>query len=102
MMNKLKLDLLGVQSEDEFHDRAIITFAFPAYYGRNRDAFWDCITDFVEPTTVRICNFYTLTDAVRKLLFDYFEMLKTYEIESNGKFLVLIDSATCPTSDFSP
>lgn len=102
MMNELQLDLIGVQSEDDFHDRATATFDFPAYYGRNRDAFWDCITDFVEPTTVRVCNLHSVPDAIRTRLLDYVEMLRTYETESNGKFSVLIDAAPPPTPDSPP
>ncbi|MFN7286642.1 MAG: barstar family protein [Verrucomicrobiota bacterium] len=99
MMKELKLDLNGVQSEDDFHDRATATFDFPAYYGRNRDAFWDCITDFVDPTTVRVCNLDTVPDAIKPRLVDYIEMLRTYETESDGKFSVQIDAATPPTPD---
>jgi ribonuclease inhibitor len=98
MMNELNLNLIGLQSVEEFHDRAAATFDFPAYYGRNRDAFWDCITDFVEPTRVRVGNFHSLPDAVRQTLSAYIEMLKTYESESNGTFSVLIDPAPPPDS----
>jgi ribonuclease inhibitor len=88
MMNELTLDLLGVQTEDDFHDRAAVAFDFPSYYGRNRDAFWDCITDFVEPVAVRVTNFHSLPDPLGQSLSDYIEMLRTYEAESNGKFSV--------------
>jgi len=97
-MNDLNLDLVGLKSVDEFHDRAATTFHFPAYYGRNRDAFWDCITDFVEPTAVRVCNFHTLDNTLRQALSAYIEMLRTYESESGGKFSVLIDTVPSPNS----
>lgn len=97
MMNELNLDLIGLQTVEEFHDRAAATFDFPAYYGRNKDAFWDCITDFVEPTTVRVGNFHSLPDALTLALSAYIEMLKTYESETSGTFSVLIDPA--PTAD---
>jgi ribonuclease inhibitor len=98
MINELKLDLISLQSVEEFHDRAAATLDFPAYYGRNKDAFWDCITDFAEPTTVRVCNFYSLTDTLRQALSPYIEMLRTYEIESKGKFSVVINSEPSPDS----
>jgi ribonuclease inhibitor len=101
MMNELNLDLIGLQTVDEFHDRAAATFDFPAYYGRNRDAFWDCITDFVEPTTVRVANLHSLPDALTQALSAYIEMLKTYESETNGTFSVLIDPAPTPDSPSS-
>jgi ribonuclease inhibitor len=41
----LEIDLSLVQSEDELHRTLAASLSFPAWYGRNWDAFWDCITD---------------------------------------------------------
>lgn len=88
-MNELTLELRGIRNEDEFHDRAAAAFGFPQYYGRNRDAFWDCLTDFVEPTQVRVLNFSTLDDKLRESLADYIMMIEEYASKSNGAFLVV-------------
>ena len=39
------LDVSGLTTSDELHDLLASRLAFPGYYGRNWDAFWDCITD---------------------------------------------------------
>jgi len=63
-------------------------FEFPHYYGRNRDAFWDCITDIVDPTEVFVINFDILNDKLRLVVADYLAMLRDCEAESNGEFSV--------------
>ena len=35
------------------HDRIRKTFGFPAYYGRNWDAMWDCLRDVYFPAVPR-------------------------------------------------
>ena len=100
MINEIKLDLNSLQSMEEFHDRAAASLKFPSYYGRNCDAFWDCISDFATPTTVRICNFYSLSDSLRQALLPYIKMLMTYENESNGKFTLVVDAG--PSSEPEP
>lgn len=35
----------GVVDEASFHDRIAAAAGFPAYYGSNLDALWDCLTD---------------------------------------------------------
>lgn len=35
------------------HERIRKTFGFPAYYGRNWDAMWDCLRDVFSPAVPR-------------------------------------------------
>jgi RNAse (barnase) inhibitor barstar len=42
-MTTFRLELAHVSSMAEFQDRVVRDLRFPAYYGRNLDAFWDCI-----------------------------------------------------------
>lgn len=42
---RIKLDLSNVADEEAFHDIVAAKLEFPAYYGRNLDALWDCLTD---------------------------------------------------------
>lgn len=44
--------LTGVVDEASFHDRIAAAAGFPAYYGRNLDALWDCLTDQPEGTVL--------------------------------------------------
>ena len=87
----LKLDLRDVRAEEDFHDRATVTFDLPHYYGRNRDAFWDCLTEIVEPTVVRVCGLDLTPDDLEWPLLEYIEMLKAYEAQSDGRFFVMIE-----------
>ena len=40
-----RLDVSGVRSHDELHDLIAQCLGFPDYYGRNWDAFDECIAD---------------------------------------------------------
>jgi len=36
----------------EFYDGVVAALSLPAYFGRNLDALWDCLTDLDTPTAV--------------------------------------------------
>jgi RNAse (barnase) inhibitor barstar len=90
MADELVLDMAGAHTEDDFHDRASQAFNFPNYYGRNRDAFGDCITDIASPTKVRILNLASLDTKARHLVEPYIGMLKEYEKQTGGQFAVAV------------
>ncbi len=39
------LDLTGCRDWGELHRRIRVAFGFPAYYGENWDAMWDCMRE---------------------------------------------------------
>lgn len=43
-MKKAILDLTGCKYWHELHQRIQDSLEFPDYYGKNLDAFWDCIS----------------------------------------------------------
>lgn len=46
---------------EELHQRLMTALAFPSFYGRNWDAFWDAITGLVEmPHTLRLVGWQAL------------------------------------------
>ncbi len=45
---KYILDFSGVKTWIDIHAIIEKEFDFPDYYGANWDAFWDCITDFID------------------------------------------------------
>ncbi len=58
-MRKITLDFRGLPGEAELTRREIHEYiagkmSFPAYYGHNLDALYDCLTDITEPTAVGI------------------------------------------------
>ena len=46
------IDCANVSSKEEFHRILAETLHFPAHYGRNLDALYDCLTDIGEDTCV--------------------------------------------------
>ena len=42
---EILLDLSGIINSETMHEYLSTRLNFPAYYGYNFDAFWDCITD---------------------------------------------------------
>ena len=45
---KYKVDFSEAKSYAEIHEVIKKSLDFPDYYGGNLDAFWDCITDFID------------------------------------------------------
>ena len=83
------LDFSGCQYLNELHERMQVALEFPDYYGKNLDAFWDCINrdcdiDFV---TIKGCADITaeLKSTVEKIL-TLFEKNKQYWANSDCPF----------------
>ena len=58
-----ELDLSAAGSSQELHGLLADTLRFPSYYGRNWDAFWDCIRDpeqSVMPAVLRVRGWESL------------------------------------------
>lgn len=53
-MAEIVLDGLELRSLEEVHDR--FAAVLPAWYGRNLDALFDCLTDPGEPVTIRLLH----------------------------------------------
>ena len=51
MIVEVKIDGASITSEDSFHDVFFERLGFPEYYGRNWDAWIDCLTYVDEPDT---------------------------------------------------
>jgi ribonuclease inhibitor len=48
MERKITIDLSHLDNKLELHDLLAKSLSLPSYYGKNWDAFWECITDSVE------------------------------------------------------
>ena len=46
-MKTIELDLTGCKYLLEIHEKIRVAFDFPEWYGKNWDAFWDCMTDII-------------------------------------------------------
>ena len=47
----VELKLAAVETGDELHAMLAERLGFPGYYGRNWDAFWDCVSDLEQSLT---------------------------------------------------
>ena len=52
-MNAL-IDGAAIETREQLHDTLSQQLSFPAYYGRNLDALFDCLTDLTEDTELRL------------------------------------------------
>jgi RNAse (barnase) inhibitor barstar len=44
-MGIIEIDVSSISSSEELHELLSSKLSFPGYYGRNWDAFWDCVRD---------------------------------------------------------
>jgi RNAse (barnase) inhibitor barstar len=62
-MASMEVDFAAVENSGALHDLLAESFGFPSFYGRNWNAFWDCISDpdmCKVPDTLRIKGWSTL------------------------------------------
>lgn len=53
-MKKITLDLSEAKDRGQMHALLADAFEFPAWYGKNLDALYDCLTDITENTCAGI------------------------------------------------
>lgn len=90
-MNYVYLGKETVENLSDVHALFARAFSFPAYYGNNFDALYDCLSSLSEPSLVLICDADVLRtrlgaryDTLRTLLDDALENpnLRIRELES--------------------
>jgi len=66
MERTVQIDLSGVQASRELHELLARSIGFPDYYGRNWDAFNECIADpeIDLPDRIRLTGLGALTEAL--------------------------------------
>lgn len=55
-MKTILLDTAAVSSMGELHSLLKEALSFPAWYGNNLDALFDCLTDLGEETALTLCG----------------------------------------------
>lgn len=61
-MVEINLNGKFMTDKEQTHRYLKQEFNFPAYYGNNLDALWDCLTDIMEETTIILKNEQSLKD----------------------------------------
>lgn len=87
-MKEIKLDLLNIETEDQFHDFVQNKLEFPYYYGRNADAFWDCITDIFDEISFHVLNYDKQSSFVKRQIDVYIYMMFLYQEKRKGRFSI--------------
>lgn len=65
MARKVAIDFSNVTSKAELHSLLAASLSFPSWYGMNWDAFWDCITGWVEmPEILELSGMERLQEAL--------------------------------------
>ena len=90
-MKRVRIDCEQVHSEDDFHDIVSREFSFPHYYGRNPNAFWDCLTEVFDETRVHVSGYASLQQELKSMISQYLDMMKEYEERRKGQFSVQIE-----------
>ena len=70
MSNEYIIDLEGVESEDDLHDRLEESLPLPDYYGRNLDALYDILTEYGDGWHIVIENIDLVDEEIRPYVDD--------------------------------
>ncbi|WP_411107804.1 barstar family protein [Vibrio vulnificus] len=69
----MRIDLTMIENENQLHELMANFFGFPDYYGKNWDAFWDCLCDSDLPKVIEFVG----SSHLKSALPESFESLKS-------------------------
>lgn len=75
-MKMATLDFSGCQSPRELHERIQVTLDFPDYYGKNLDAFWDCLNTDCDVDFVTIVGSSTVAKELQPTMQEILAMFE--------------------------
>ena len=85
--NPYIIDFSNVKYYMEIHEIIKEALDFPDYYGKNWDAFWDCLTDMVgRQTNIEIYGFDTLQQKFSEDANLFIEIIKEFKHYLNDKY----------------
>lgn len=91
VMRRIKLSLLEIITKEQFHNLLIDRFDLPDYYGRNLDAFLDCLRDIEGVCEIHIIGLDAVNLPLRKFINDYINVMRDFESEADGSFRLKIE-----------
>jgi RNAse (barnase) inhibitor barstar len=74
-MPVVRMDMRLITSENSFHDEFARVFGFPSFYGRNMDAWIDCMT-YLDDPAAGMTNVHTVLPEVMVLQLDHVERFR--------------------------
>ncbi|SDP77930.1 Barstar, RNAse (barnase) inhibitor [Phyllobacterium sp. YR620] len=87
-MTVIEIDFRNVKSLSDFEDIISTSLKFPYYYGRNINAFWDCLTDILDDTMVNIFNYDSIDKVTRDHIAFYILLMFEYQEKTNRQFRI--------------
>ena len=57
-MKEITIDCATVETKADFHAALASALAFPAYYGNNLDALYDCLTEISQDTKLTLLDWH--------------------------------------------
>jgi RNAse (barnase) inhibitor barstar len=89
----ITFDFRSIQSVDDFHRQMAKLLSFPAYYGRNWDAFWDAITGLVPmPENLIFYNIGSFAEAHPDAAATLLRIIAQYNQQFAPRALIQLDS----------
>ena len=71
-MKSVSLDAKKMLEKEKMHEYFAKKFDLPEYYGKNLDAFFDCLCEINEPTLIKLKNERALDDGTKESLTQLF------------------------------
>jgi len=90
--SKLNIDVAAVQSREALHQLLAASFHFPDYYGRNWDAFDECIRDVTLPAQVTIRGLKALRHRLPREAELLSQCIRGFVAEDSNRNVTLVDS----------
>lgn len=88
---EILLDVSSIEGHEALHDLLASTFKFPEYYGKNWDAFDECIRDYPPSAPVRIKGVQKLENVLPREAALLRQCFKSIEAEMPGKRVVYVN-----------
>ena len=76
------LDGDAISTREELHDALARELALPAWYGRNLDALYDCLTELGEEPVLRVTHQEALAEKLGSVAQGLFQVLKDAVMEN--------------------
>ncbi|MBE6757460.1 MAG: hypothetical protein E7552_02770 [Ruminococcaceae bacterium] len=75
-MKIIELDLTGCKTPFDLHERIRVAFDFPTWYGKNWDAFWDCLNTDCNVAFISVVGSNAVADELKGTVKVVLEMLE--------------------------
>lgn len=94
MIEEITLDFSEIDSKVALHDYLAEMLHFPAYYGKNLDALWDCITTDTQSTMPKrlvIKETAVLKSQLPSYYSRFIQILQAYQVQFPEREIVFLD-----------